>query len=399
VTDAIFWEWVSIAIRWLHVIAGIAWIGSSFYFIALDLSLKRREGLPEGAGGETWQVHGGGFYNMVKYMVAPSRMPEELTWFKWEAYGTWLSGMALLIVVYYMAADLYMIDPAVMDLSPLMAIVISLVGLALGWLIYDGLCRSPLGKNDVALAGVGFVFLIVLAIIFAQIFSGRGAFTQMGVIVGSMMVGNVFFIIIPNQRKVVADLIAGKDPDPALGMAAKQRSLHNNYLTLPVVFVMIAGHYPLVFASRWAWLIFAVVVVMGAVIRHFFNQKHKGEPEPWWTWGVATACMIAIVWLSAQTAPRQIEAAAFDGHQPAEVGEIVMNRCSMCHAAEPVWEGITVAPKGVVLETPDQIHRNANAIAMQSVLTEAMPPGNITQISEEERLLLAAWIAAGAPEW
>ncbi len=387
------------AIRWLHVIAGIAWIGSSFYFIGLDLSLKRRDGLPEGAGGETWQVHGGGFYNMVKYMVAPARMPEELTWFKWEAYTTWLSGMALLIVVYYMAADLYMIDPAVMDLSPWMAIVISLVGLAAGWLIYDGLCRSPLGKNDVALAGVGFVFLIVLAYVFAQIFSGRGAFTQMGVIVGSMMVGNVFIIIIPNQRKVVADLIAGKDPDPSLGMAAKQRSLHNNYLTLPVVFVMIAGHYPLVFASAYGWLIFAVVLVMGAFIRHFFNEKHKGNPAPWWTWGVATACMIAIVWLSAQTAPRQVEAAAFEGHEPAEVGEIVLNRCSMCHAAEPVWEGITVAPKGVILETPDQIHRNANAIAMQSVLTEAMPPGNITQISEEERLVLAAWIAAGAPQW
>ncbi|MEO1250454.1 MAG: urate hydroxylase PuuD, partial [Pseudomonadota bacterium] len=368
-TDAIFWEWVSMAIRWLHVIAGIAWIGSSFYFIGLDLSLKRREGLPEGAGGETWQVHGGGFYNMVKYMVAPARMPEELTWFKWEAYTTWLSGMALLIVVYYMAADLYMIDPAVMDLSPWMAITISLVGLAAGWLIYDGLCRSPLGKNDVALAGVGFIFLIVLAYIFAQIFSGRGAFTQMGVIVGSMMVGNVFFIIIPNQRKVVADLIAGKDPDPSLGVAAKQRSLHNNYLTLPVVFVMIAGHYPLVFASAYGWLIFAVVLVMGAFIRHFFNEKHKGNPAPWWTWGVATACMIAIVWLSAQTAPRQVEAAAFEGHEPAEVGEIVQNRCSMCHAAEPVWEGITVAPRGVILETPDQIHRNANAIAMQSVLT------------------------------
>lgn len=387
------------AIRWLHVIAGIAWIGSSFYFIGLDLSLKRRDGLPEGAGGETWQVHGGGFYNMVKYMVAPSRMPEELTWFKWEAYTTWLSGMALLVVVYYMAADLYMIDSAVMDLSPWMAIVISLVGLAAGWLIYDGLCRSPLGKNDVALAGVGFVFLVVLAYIFAQIFSGRGAFTQMGVIVGSMMVGNVFFIIIPNQRKVVADLIAGKDPDPSLGAAAKQRSLHNNYLTLPVVFVMIAGHYPLVFASAYGWLIFAVVLVMGAFIRHFFNEKHKGNPAPWWTWAVATGCMIAIVWLSAQTAPRQVEAAAFEGHEPAEIGEIVLNRCSMCHAAEPVWQGITVAPKGVILETPDQIHRNANAIAMQSVLTEAMPPGNITQISEEERLVLAAWIAAGAPQW
>lgn len=398
-TDAIFWEWVAMAIRWLHVIAGIAWIGSSFYFIALDLSLKRREGLPEGAGGETWQVHGGGFYNMVKYMVAPSRMPDELTWFKWEAYTTWLSGMALLVVVYYMAADLYMIDPSVMDLSSWMAISISLGGLALGWLVYDGLCRSPLGSSDVALAGVGFVFLAVLAFLFSQIFSGRGAFMQMGALIGTMMVANVFIIIIPNQRKVVADLIAGKSPDPALGKAAKQRSLHNNYLSLAVIFVMISGHYPLVFASLYSWLIFTTVLVMGAVIRHFFNQHHKGEPPPWWTWGVATLGMIAIVWMSAQPVTRSLEAAEAEGVGGVQVADIVSTRCSMCHSNQPVWEGITVAPKGVILETPDQIHRYATQIGLQAAHTHAMPPGNITRITEGERQIIATWIADGAPEW
>ena len=398
-TDAVFWEWVSIAIRWLHVIAGIAWIGSSFYFIALDLSLKKREGLPEGAGGETWQVHGGGFYNMVKYMVAPARMPERLTWFKWEAYTTWLSGMALLIVVYYMAADLYMIDPAVMDLAPWLAIAISLVGLAAGWLIYDGLCRSPLGNSDVALAGVGFLFLVALSYLFAQIFSGRGAMMQMGALVGTMMVANVFVVIIPNQRKVVADLIAGREPDPKYGREAKQRSLHNNYLTLPVVFVMIGGHYPLIFASAYGWLIFAVVLVMGGVIRHFFNQHHRGEPAPWWTWGVAVAGMIAIVWMSAQPASRpaeDVQAADVDGTR---VAEIIASRCSMCHAREPAWAGLTVAPKGVVLETSGEIHRHATQIGLQSVHTHAMPPGNITAVTEAERRILANWIAAGAPEW
>lgn len=387
------------AIRWLHVIAGIAWIGSSFYFIALDLSLKRREGLPEGAGGETWQVHGGGFYNMVKYMVAPARMPDELTWFKWEAYTTWLSGMALLVVVYYMAADLYMIDPAVMELSAWAAIGVSLGGLAAGWLIYDAMCKSPLGNNDTVLALVGFLFLVVAAYLFTLVFSGRGAFTQMGVIVGSMMVGNVFFLIIPNQRKVVADLIAGRDPDPALGRAAKQRSLHNNYLTLPVVFVMISGHYPLVFASKFSWLIFAVVLIMGAAIRHFFNEKHKGEPAPWWTWGIAVFCVVLIVWLSSVPATAPAVQAEIDALEPVQVGEIISARCSMCHAREPVWAGITVAPKGVILESQWDIHRHATGIGLQVVATHAMPPGNITQISEDERRVLAAWIEAGSPEW
>jgi uncharacterized membrane protein len=399
----ILWEWLELAVRWLHVVAGIAWIGSSFYFVALDLSLKQRPGLPEGAGGEAWQVHGGGFYNMVKYLVAPARMPDELTWFKWEAYTTWLSGMALLVLVYYLQAELFMIDAAVMELTPWLAVAISLAGLALGWVVYDLLCRSPLGGNDNRLALVGFVFLVALAFLFTLVFSGRGVFMQMGALIGTMMVANVFIIIIPNQRKVVADLIAGRQPDPKLGMQAKQRSLHNNYLTLPVIFVMIANHYPLAFASRWNWAILAVVLVIGAVIRHFFNTKHKTGKGPWWTWAAAALGLAAIVWLSAQPPAGQQAAALPQELELAELGpeveNVVLSRCSMCHAAEPLWEGIAVAPKGVLLETPAQIRNHARAIGMQAVRSHAMPPGNLTFIEAEERQVLAAWLAAGAPAW
>ncbi|GAB4363881.1 MAG: urate hydroxylase PuuD [Kiloniellaceae bacterium] len=390
------WEWAEMAVRWLHVIAGIAWIGSSFYFIALDLSLRQREGLPQGAGGEAWQVHGGGFYNMVKYLVAPKRMPDELTWFKWEAYTTWLSGMGLLVLVYYLQAELFMIDAAVLDLSPGMAVAVSLGGLAAGWIVYDLLCRSPLGRNDAALAGVGFVFLVALSWLFTLIFSGRGMMMQMGALIGTMMVANVFLLIIPNQKKVVADLIAGRQPDPRLGKQAKQRSLHNNYLTLPVIFAMIANHYPLAFASRWNWLILAIVLVIGAVIRHYFNAKHKTGKGPLWTWGAAALGLAAIVWLSAPPATPVQASAEVDF---AAVENVVLSRCSMCHAAEPLWEGLAVPPKGVVLETPRQIRAHARGIDMQAVATHAMPPGNVTFIEPEERRLLAAWLRAGAPAW
>lgn len=404
----VLWEWAEMAVRWLHVIAGIAWIGSSFYFIALDLSLKQREGLPEGAGGEAWQVHGGGFYNMVKYLVAPARMPDELTWFKWEAYTTWLSGMGLLVLVYYLQAELFMIDAQVMELTPWVAVAVSLGGLALGWIVYDLLCKSPLGRNDTALALVGFVFLVALSFLFTKVFSGRGMFMQMGALIGTMMVANVFMVIIPNQKKVVADLIAGRQPDPKLGQQAKQRSLHNNYLTLPVIFVMIANHYPLAFASAWNWLILAVVLVMGAIIRHYFNTKHKTGKGPLWTWGAAAVGLVAIVWLSAQPATSLDAAALPEGIELAElshedlgleVENVVLSRCSMCHAAEPLWEGLRVPPKGVLLETPEQIRAQARKIEMQAVATHAMPPGNITFIEEGERQILAAWLAAGAPAW
>jgi uncharacterized membrane protein len=399
----VLWEWAEMALRWLHVVAGIAWIGSSFYFIALDLSLKQRAGLPEGAGGEAWQVHGGGFYNMVKYLVAPARMPDELTWFKWEAYTTWLSGMALLALVYYLQAELFMIDAAVMALAPWLAVAVSLAGLALGWIAYDLLCRSPLGRDDTRLALVGFVFLVALSWLFTLVFSGRGMVMQMGALIGTMMVANVFLVIIPNQRKVVADLIAGRQPDPKLGKQAKQRSLHNNYLTLSVIFTMIANHYPLAFASRWNWVILAIVLVIGALIRHFFNVKHRGGRAPWWTWAVSGAGLAAIVWLSAQPVTR-LDAAALPLEVETatlglEVENVVLSRCSMCHAAEPLWEGLAVPPKGVVLETPGQIRAQARAIEMQAVRSHAMPPGNVTFIEESERQILAAWLAAGAPAW
>ncbi|HEY4858240.1 MAG TPA: urate hydroxylase PuuD, partial [Xanthobacteraceae bacterium] len=302
--ETVLIEWLNLVVRWLHVVAGIAWIGSSFYFIHLDLSLKPRSGLPQGVQGDAWQVHGGGFYHMVKYLVAPARLPDELTWFKWEAYTTWLSGFALLVIVYYLGAELFLIDRSVLDLAAPMAAAIAFGSLVLAWLAYEALCRSPLGRHEVALALVGYVFLVALTYGFTHVFSGRGALTQIGALIGTIMVANVFLLIIPNQKKTVAALLAGKEPDPALGEEGKQRSVHNNYLTLPVVLLMISNHYPLIFATRFNWLIVAIVLAIGPVIRHFFNSRHEGKGSPWWTWGVAAAGMIAVAWLSA-AGPRQ----------------------------------------------------------------------------------------------
>jgi uncharacterized membrane protein len=397
----ILWAWIDFSLRWLHVIAGIAWIGSSFYFVHLDSSLKRRDGLPTGAGGEAWQVHGGGFYHMIKYLVAPERMPDDLTWFKWEAYTTWLSGFALVVIIYYFSAELYLIDNHVLPLPVWGAVAISVVGLILGWAVYDGLCRSPLGDNDTALAAAGFVFLVVLAWAFTLIFSGRGAYMQMGALIGTIMAANVLIVIIPNQKKVVADLIGGRTPDPKLGEQAKQRSLHNNYLTLPVLFVMISNHYPLAFASRWNWLILALVLVVGALIRHFYNERHAGRPNPWWTWAVAAVGMLLIVWLSAAPPPgaaaRESASATPAQLDTAEIQNVVLSRCSMCHAEAPLWEGMAAPPKGVMLDTPERIRQHAGPIYLQAVLTHAMPPGNVTEIEPAERALLGAWYDAGAP--
>lgn len=397
--ELILMQWLDMSIRWFHVIAGIAWIGSSFYFVHLDLSLKPRDGLPKGAAGETWQVHGGGFYHMVKYLVAPAAMPDELTWFKWEAYATWLSGMALMVVVYYMAAELYMIDPAIPDSSVKNVILVSVVQLVVATGFYHIFCQSRLRNHDAVLTLILFVFLSLLAYLYTLVLSGRGAFMQMGALIGTIMVSNVFLVIIPNQRKVVAALLAGEQPDPALGGAAKQSSMHNNYLTLPVVFTMIGTHYPLAFAGPWNWLIISIVLIVGAVIRHFFNQRHKGEASPWWTWAVAAAGMAAMVWLSAQPAVEITEVEAKGEMDMAEVESIIASRCAMCHAAEPLWEGMASPPKGVVLESQAQIRLYAEAIGLQAVHTRAMPPGNITEIPDEERRQLAVWIAAGAPGW
>jgi uncharacterized membrane protein len=387
-------DWAELLIRWLHVIAGIAWIGSSFYFVHLDLSLKQRPGLPDQASGDAWQVHGGGFYHMVKYLVAPAKMPDELTWFKWEAYATWLSGMALLGVVYYLGSELYLIDSHVLDLKPWQAILLSLAGLAAGWIIYDALCRSPLENDDRTLLAVGFVFVVAIAYIFTRLFSPRGAFMEIGALIGTMMVANVAMVIIPGQRKVVKALLAGETPDPIYGKRGKQRSLHNNYLTLPVVFVMIGNHYPFAFATRWSWAILALVIIIGVLLRHFYNTRHKGLPSPWWTWGAAAACVVAAVWLSTlgPAYGARVEApAAGTKIAAADVYNVIQGRCSMCHAAEPSWPGVHSPPNGVLLETPDQIEALAGRIASVAVWSSAMPPGNVTEIGDDERQLLAGW--------
>ncbi|MEM6942192.1 MAG: urate hydroxylase PuuD [Pseudomonadota bacterium] len=405
ITTALLWDWLAFALRWLHVITGIAWIGSSFYFIALDLSLKRHGGLPAGVGGEAWQVHGGGFYNIRKYLVAPDALPEQLTWFKWESYSTWLSGFALLAVMYYAGAELYLIDPSVMDLTPAEAVGISLASLALGWLAYDALCRSPIGRDQTRLMLVLFGLLVAMAWGYTQVFSGRAALLHLGAFTATIMSANVFFIIIPNQKVVVADLKAGREPAPHLGAQAKQRSLHNNYLTLPVVFLMLSNHYPLAFASAWNWVIATLVFLMGVTIRHYFNTLHATGRGPLWTWG-ATAVIFALI-TALSFAPRPLklepEAQALEGAtlrlaSAAEFEEVhvtVLGRCAMCHAAEPFWDGIVRPPKGVVLETEDDVLRQARAIYLQAAHTNAMPPGNITYMEDWERALIARWYRDG----
>jgi uncharacterized membrane protein len=397
---AIAWEWLSFAVRWLHVITAIAWIGSSFYFIALDLGLVKRPGLPEGAYGEEWQVHGGGFYHIQKYLVAPANMPGHLTWFKWESYATWLSGFAMLAVVYYGGADLFLIDRHVLDVSAPVAILISIASLAVGWICYDVLCKSPLGKNTWGLMVLLYIVLVAMAWGYTQVFTGRAAFLHLGAFTATIMSANVFMIIIPNQKIVVADLIAGRTPDPRYGQIAKQRSLHNNYLTLPVIFFMLSNHYPLAFATQFNWIIAALVFLMGVTIRHWFNTVHARKGEPHWTWLVTVILFILIMWLS--TVPKVLTgeqdaamAPAFERFKSdthfAKASETISSRCSMCHAAEPVWEGIISAPRGVVLDSDNAIAMHAREIYLQAGRSHAMPPGNVTDMTPEERKLLAAW--------
>lgn len=401
----IFWDWLGFAVRWLHVVTAIAWIGSSFYFIALDLGLRKAPDLPPGAHGEEWQVHGGGFYHIQKYLVAPARMPEHLIWFKWESYWTWMSGAALLMIVYWAGAQIYLIDPEKADLAVWQAILISALSLTIGWLVYDRLCRSRLGETPVRLMLLLFVLLVVMSWGYNQIFTGRAAMLHLGAFTATIMTANVFFVIMPNQRIVVADLKAGRSPDPKYGKIAKLRSTHNNYLTLPVIFLMLSNHYPLAFATPNAWAIPAFVFLMGVTIRHYFNTRHAGTGNPVWTWPVTVVLFLIIVWLSAAPMFRPVDEAAAAPLTPFEqkfaaapgfdeTRDIVLGRCSMCHAREPMWEGIHRAPKAVLLETDADIARNARAIYLQAGLTHAMPPANLTYIEPEERNTLVTWYRA-----
>ncbi|MEM6408283.1 MAG: urate hydroxylase PuuD [Pseudomonadota bacterium] len=397
---AILWDWFEFAIRWLHVITAVAWIGSSFYFIALDLSLNRD--IPGPADGEEWQVHGGGFYHIQKYLVAPDAMPEHLTWFKWESYSTWLSGAALLMVVYWAGAELYLIDPAKADLALWQAILLSAGSLAVGWVIYDFLCKSALGERPTTLMLLLFVMLVAMSWGYHQVFTGRAAMLHLGAFTATIMSANVFFIIMPNQRIVVADLKAGRTPDAKYGKIAKLRSTHNNYLTLPVIFLMLSNHYPLAFATEYAWIIAALVFLMGVTIRHYFNTMHMSGSGPRWTIGATVILFLIVAWLSTagtgetweEAEARPLTAAELvfaeaDGFE--EVADIVIGRCSMCHAREPVWDGMYWAPKGVYLETHGDIARQARQIYLQSAISHAMPPANITDLPPEDRALLARW--------
>ncbi|MGB3248425.1 MAG: urate hydroxylase PuuD [Tabrizicola sp.] len=403
----VLWEWVEIAARWLHVITAIAWIGSSFYFIALDLGLHRDRNLASGADGEEWQVHGGGFYHIQKYLVAPSQMPDHLVWFKWESYATWLSGFAMLVLVYYLGAELFLIDPQVMELTVWQAVAISLASLAFGWLAYTTLCKVFVNANQTVLMVALFGVLVAMSWFYSHVFSGRAAMLHLGAFTASIMSGNVFFVIMPNQRIVVADLKAGRKPDPKYGKIAKQRSTHNNYLTLPVVFLMLSNHYPLIFATEWNWVIASLVFLMGVTIRHWFNTRHARTGNPHWTWGLTVVLFLIIAWLS--TAPMRIaeaEGAAMNrealvyASAPGfeEVVGIVQGRCSMCHAAEPGWEGLHWPPKGVVLETEAEIAHEARRIYLQAGVTHAMPPGNLSFIEPEERAAIVEWFRGAGAE-
>ncbi|RWD39791.1 MAG: cysteine desulfurase [Mesorhizobium sp.] len=395
---AIFWDWLSFAVRWLHVVTSIAWIGSSFYFVALDLGLRQRPGMPVGAFGEEWQVHGGGFYHIQKYLVAPAEMPEHLTWFKWESYATWLSGFAMLCVVYYAGADLFLIDPNVLAMSVPTGILLSLATIGVGWVVYDLLCRSPLGNSDTGLMLVLYGVLVFIAWGLTHLFTGRAAFLHLGAITATIMSANVFMVIIPNQKIVVADLIAGRKPDPKYGKIAKQRSLHNNYLTLPVLFLMLSNHYPLAFGTEFNWVIASLVFTIGVLIRHYFNTMHARKGNPTWTWLAAAVLFVAIMWLSTvpkvltgevkATSAAQVYVAS--AHFPA-VRDTVLGRCSMCHAREPSYEGIYYAPKGVMLDTDAGIAEQAREIYLQAGRSHAMPPANVTHITDKERALLVAW--------
>ena len=397
---AIFWEWFSLGVRLLHVVTAIAWIGSSFYFIALDLGLVHRDHLPKGATGEEWQVHGGGFYHVQKYMVAPATMPQHLIWFKWESYATWLSGFAMLAVIYYVGADLYLIDRNVFDIPTWGGIILSMASISIGWVLYDLLCKSPLGKNTTGLMLILFVILVVMAWGYTQVFTGRAAMLHMGAFTATIMTANVFFLIIPNQKIVVADLLAGKAPDPKYGVMAKQRSLHNNYLTLPVIFFMLSTHYPLAFATQYNWVIAGLIFLMGVVIRHYFNTKHARKGKPNWTWVIAAILLYIIMSLSAgpkllgagqgELVSRAVEP-FLESEQFMAVNDIVQGRCAMCHGSEPFWEGVNQAPKNVILETQNAVATYAYQIYIQAGRSHAMPPANVSFMEPAERALIVEW--------
>ena len=392
--ETILQEWVSLFLRWAHIISAIGWIGSSFYFMWLDSSLKKRAGLPDGARGDSWSVHGGGFYHVVKYQVAPDEMPDALKWFKWESYATWLTGFAMLSATYYWGANGLLIDREVANMNAGQAITLSIVSLIGGWFFYDKLCKSFLRKWPTVLFGVLFVAIVAASWGFSQMFSARAAWLHTGAIIATMMTGNVFFVIIPNTKIVVADLKAGRTPDAKYGEIAKLRSTHNNYLTLPVILMMISNHYPMTYSHPYAWVMVAMVLIIGAVVRIFYNRHEAGVHgfAVQWQWPVVAVTAIALIAFS-MWRPDQ-KTVDFD---PLVAMEIVNNRCVTCHSATPTSEMFDAPPAGIAFDNLDQIRAQASKIVAQSVLSNSMPLGNITEMTDEERVILGSWLRAGAP--
>jgi len=394
--DSYIAEWLNLLFRWLHFTAGIAWIGSSFYFIWLDNHLEpvKPADTAKGVHGEIWSVHGGGFYHNQKYLLGPERLPETLHWFKWEAYFTWISGMALMVVVYYWGAETYLINRDVAELSVAQAIGISLGALVGSWIVYDLLCRSPLGDNGPALLVIGLVLVLAASWGLSQVFDGRAAYLHVGAMIGTVMVWNVFFVIIPGQRKLVEAVKAGQKPDPEPGLRGKQRSVHNNYLTLPVLFIMISNHYPMTYGHEQAWAVLGAIVVAGVLIRHFFNLRHKGKTVI----ALPAAAAVLVAGLAFAIAPKPIAVTIDPSEIDIDQVKLVLNeRCLSCHAAKPTQEGIKSPPAGVILETPVQIKRWATRIHLLAVERQTMPAGNATEMTDEERALLSRWYRAGAP--
>jgi uncharacterized membrane protein len=385
--------WANLAIRWLHLVAGIAWIGSSFYFMWLDSHLKAPAERREGVAGELWSVHSGGFYHQMKFMVAPAGMPDELHWFKWEAYTTWISGFLLLALIFYVGADVNLIDAHRLALGRWQAIGIGLATLVAGWVVYDGLCRSPLGQNLRTFGIVWFLVLTAAAWGLTRVFSDLGAVMHLGAIIGTVMAANVFLVIIPNQKKVVAQVLAGQAPDPRLGKQAKQRSVHNNYMTLPVLFVMISNHYPMIVSAPLNWLWLAGLGIVGWTIRHFFNLKNAGQLRlDVLALGALAFVTVAVLNETAKPpAPAEIPVPPF-----AQVRALVDRHCAMCHAATPTHKGVPAPPNGVILDTDEGLTKNAAKVYERAVATHSMPLNNETQMTDAERASLGAWIKAGA---
>ncbi|HYD80518.1 MAG TPA: urate hydroxylase PuuD [Paucimonas sp.] len=396
-------EWANLLVRWLHLITGIAWIGASFYFVWLDNSIKPPKPgsdlAEKGVAGELWAVHGGGFYNPQKYLVSPKTLPEELHWFKWEAYSTWLSGFALLFIVYYFNASAMMVDKAVADLTTWQAIGIGLGTLAVGWTVYDLLCRSPLGRRDGALGIVMYILIVAAGYVLSKLLSGRAAYIHVGAMIGTMMVGNVLMVIIPGQRKLVDALMNGRQPEAIYGQRAKQRSVHNNYFTLPVLFIMISNHYAMTYSHEYNWLVLALIMAAGVLIRHFFNLKHKGRIAIGYPAAGVALLLVVAVMIAPKPAAKPAsgaQAPAAASSDTASLQTIVAQRCAVCHADRPTQPGFATAPAGIMLHTPELLRQHAAKVYQQTVQLKAMPIGNLTQMTDEERAVVAAWYESGA---